>query len=79
MNAFIEYAVQIASKGVDEINSGYINASPYDAKSKCEYCEYGGLCGRNSEDEKGRKIGSVKTESVVEAVEYERKLKGEIE
>ena len=74
MDAYLEYAVMIASKGVDEINSGYVKASPYNAKNKCSYCEYGGLCGKNLKEEDGRKIGSVKPDEVVEAVKREKEF-----
>lgn len=42
-DAYIDYAVGVASEGVSEINEGVIIASP--SEKACEYCEYHGLCG----------------------------------
>lgn len=42
-DAYIDYAVRVASEGISEINEGVIIPSP-DSKA-CEYCEYHGMCG----------------------------------
>ena len=79
MNAYVDYALKIASKGVDEINAGYIKATPYNPKNKCAYCEYAGLCSTNLKETDGRKVSDIKTQTVVDAVEYENNKNNDTE
>ncbi|MBO5712627.1 MAG: exodeoxyribonuclease V subunit gamma [Clostridia bacterium] len=78
MSAYLDYAVMIASKGVDEINLGYVKPSPYDANTKCVYCEYGGLCKRMIKEGDNRKVKGVCATTVVNAVKYEKQAQSEI-
>ena len=70
MNELCNYAIKISSKGVDEINSGFIKATPYNAKVKCSYCEYAGLCSTSIENVNQRKVEDVTFQTVVEASRY---------
>ena len=72
MNDYRDYAVMIASKGVDEINSGYVKATPYNPEQTCKYCKFAGLCGTHLQDAEGRKVTDVKPITVSNAVRIER-------
>lgn len=64
MYSLVNYARKIAAKGVDEINEGFIKATPYDGADKCQYCEYGGLCSTSAENVTGRKVGKVTYQTI---------------
>ena len=76
MNELCSYAIKISSKGVDEINAGFIKATPYD--EKCKYCEYAGLCSTSVENVNKRKVEGVNFQSIVEASRYEEVDDGEL-
>ena len=78
MNDYVDYSVMIASKGVDEINSGYIKASPFEAKTTCEYCKYGGLCKRIVKEDGGRTASKITKQTISDAVEYEKAQKSNL-
>lgn len=66
MKGYMKYAKILAENAVGEIADGVIIASPY--KEACDYCEYGGICGRDEETGfKTRSVGSVKPETIVAA------------
>lgn len=55
MNAYVEYAVKISRKAIEEMCEGIIVPSPYD--ESCKYCSYKGLCGGSATAE--RKLNKV--------------------
>lgn len=68
MDSYINYALKIASNGVDEICEGFIKATPYNPEYKCKYCEYAGLCGTDLDTVEGRKLKGITPETVINAV-----------
>jgi ATP-dependent helicase/nuclease subunit B len=74
MQAYLDYSLKIAAKGVDEINEGYVKAKPYKPDVNCKYCKYAGLCNTVICETDGRKVSKVTPEDIVLAVEYENDL-----
>lgn len=85
MDSYLEYAIKISEKGLEEFTSGYIKPSPY--KGSCKYCNYNAMCGfcvnqENSEDSenadsltlngKERKEKNVRSSTIVNAVKKSR-------
>ena len=62
----MNYAKLIASRAIDDVIEGVAVPSPY--KGKCEYCEFGALCGFDSEaGYTERSVKGVKAETIVDA------------
>ena len=70
MDKYLKYAIKIAKKGVEEIASGFIEATPY--KGGCTYCNYNGMCGYNeAQCDKTRQEKDVEPKTIVDAVDKE--------
>ncbi len=68
MEKYLKYAIKISEKGVEEISSGFIEATPYEGS--CTYCKYNGMCGYHSEEcNKTRKVKGITPKTIVEAVD----------
>ncbi len=66
MKRYLEYAVKVSENAIDEINSGFIKATPYE--KACEYCKYGGMCGFDKDCSQERKAKKVTKSTIIEAV-----------
>ena len=66
MKRYLEYAVKVSENAIDEINSGFIKATPYE--KACDYCKYGGMCGFDKECSSERKVKNVKKSTIIDAV-----------
>ncbi len=66
MNRYLEYAVKVSENAIDEINSGFIKATPYE--KACDYCKYGGMCGFDKDCDVERKAKKVTKSTIIEAV-----------
>ena len=66
LDAYKKYAIKISELAVNNLKRGAIVASPCSSgvRSSCTYCAYKGIC----TDSVARKIGSVDSETVVQAV-----------
>ncbi len=68
MDKFVKYAKLVATNATNEIQSGYVEPSPYEGA--CKYCQYGGMCGFSSEEGgKFRKIEGAHVQTIVDAVD----------
>ncbi len=68
MQKYLKYAIKISEKGVEEMSSGFIDATPYEGS--CTYCKYNGMCGYHSEVcDKTRKVKGVTPKTIVDAVD----------
>ena len=68
MQKYLRYAIEISKKGVEEISSGFIEATPYEGS--CSYCKYNGMCGYHSEGcDKTRKVKGVTPKTIVQALD----------
>jgi ATP-dependent helicase/DNAse subunit B len=64
---FIEYAKLIAKNAREEVESGYIEPTPYGAT--CKYCKFGGACGFCKGDKSTpREERSIKAKEIAEIV-----------
>ena len=70
MKRYLEYAVKVSEKAIDEINSGFIKATPYE--KACDYCKYGGMCGFDKDCDGERKVKKVTKDTIVNAVINEK-------
>lgn len=66
MKRYLEYAVKVSENAVDEINSGFIKATPYE--KACDYCKFGGMCGFDKDCSQERKAKKVTKSTIIEAV-----------
>ena len=58
----------MVEKAVDDVADGTIIPSPYE--KACDYCEFGGICGRDINKKSGyRSVKGVKSEHIIQAVE----------
>lgn len=60
---FLSYSTAVARRAKEELKDGFVVATPYEGV--CDYCAYGGACGRNCE-EKARKATNVKPQKIAE-------------
>lgn len=63
LDKYIDYAVKVSDKAVENLENGFIAPSPYE--KACEYCNYKGIC--KSAVDKGRTIGKVDKDVIVNA------------
>ncbi|MBR2336494.1 MAG: PD-(D/E)XK nuclease family protein [Clostridia bacterium] len=76
MNAYMKYAKLMTTKAIDDVLDGVIIPSPYE--KTCDYCEFGGICGRDKDKKSGyRSVKGVKTEHIIKAVEQAEKNGGD--
>ncbi|MBO6263114.1 MAG: PD-(D/E)XK nuclease family protein, partial [Clostridia bacterium] len=70
LRGYMKYAKLMAEKGVDEVVSGVIAATPYE--KACEYCEYKPICRYDEDvDDRTRKTGAIDERVILAAVEEE--------
>ncbi len=77
MERYLDYAVKVSENAIDEMNGGFIKATPYE--NACTYCKYLGMCGFDSENDKTRKVSNVSKNTIIEAVNYECAKEGKNE
>ncbi|MBE5742362.1 MAG: hypothetical protein E7360_03455 [Clostridiales bacterium] len=66
LTGYMNYAKKIASSAIDGVLDGVAVPSPY--KGGCDYCEFGALCGFDSETGScAREVKGVKSETIVNA------------
>ena len=77
LTSYMKYAKLMTTKAIDDVLDGVAIPSPYE--KACDYCEFGGICGRDKDKKAGyRSIKGVKPEHIIQAVEKEEsKLGGE--
>ena len=60
------YSKNVSENAVDEIKSGYIKPTPSEVSKSCDFCPYGHVCLKNSNNIKYRKAEKVNLESFKE-------------
>lgn len=68
MDSYLRYAIKVSENAVNEMNTGFIKATPY--KDECEYCKYGGMCGFSKDCDAERKVTGINKKTILNAVEY---------
>ena len=71
MKKYLDYAVKIAEKGVEEMTKGFIKPTPYEGA--CTYCEYGGMCGFDAKRNGERVASRVSKNTIISAVDSQLK------
>ena len=71
MKKYLDYAVKIAEKGVEEMTKGFIKPTPYEGA--CTYCEYGGMCGFDAKRNVERVASRVSKNTIISAVDSQLK------
>ncbi len=64
LKAYIDYAIKMSERAIDNLDDGVIIASPY--QNACEYCEFSAMCGQNGENK--RTLGKVDESSFTSAL-----------
>ncbi len=77
MARYLDYAVKVSENAIDEMNGGFIKATPYE--NACTYCKYLGMCGFDSENDKIRKVSGVNKNTIIKAVNCECAKEGKNE
>ncbi len=66
-NDYLNYSKLISINAINEINTGFIQPTPYD--KSCTYCKFNGMCGFCiNEDDKVRKVETIKKSTIIDAV-----------
>jgi len=68
INAYVDYALKVSEMAVERISQGVI--VPYPLEKECEFCKFKSMCGNAGEE---RKIGSVSTGTILDAVTLKEK------
>ena len=69
IKGYMKYSKLMVEQAIDNVLDGVIIASPY--VSSCDYCEFGGICGREIHKKSDyRSIKGVKAETILNAVEH---------
>lgn len=55
---YCNYIEKLITKAANEMQEGYIAASPLNMENTCKYCTYKNLCGINTKSEKERKLAN---------------------
>lgn len=75
LKGYMQYAKLMVEKAIDDVLDGTIIPSPYE--KSCDYCEFGGICGRDNNQKSGyRSVKGVKTEDIIKAVELAKNTSG---
>ncbi len=75
MRGYMKYAKLMVEQAVDNVLDGVVIPSPYE--KSCDYCEFGGICGRDVSKKSGyRSVKGVKSEHIIQAVEKAENVGG---
>lgn len=75
LNGYMKYAKLMVEKAVDNVLDGVIIPSPYE--KACDYCEFGGICGRDKGKKSDyRSVKWVNSKHIIQAVEMAEKANG---